>query len=51
MRLRLEGESLMQCAACKDPILEAHYLALLGINLCVECQQERDGAYAQLAPR
>ncbi|WP_101068545.1 DksA/TraR family C4-type zinc finger protein [Roseovarius salinarum] len=38
------GESLTHCAECEEPIPEARRQALPGVKLCIECQQERDGA-------
>lgn len=39
------GESLTHCAECDEPIPEARRQAIPGVKLCIECQQERDGAY------
>jgi phage/conjugal plasmid C-4 type zinc finger TraR family protein len=39
------GESLTYCADCEEPIPEARRRALLGVKLCIECQQERDGQF------
>ena len=39
------GESLTLCAECEEPIPEKRRLAIPGVKLCIECQQERDGAY------
>ncbi|NIZ59869.1 DksA/TraR family C4-type zinc finger protein [Sedimentitalea sp. CY04] len=39
------GESLTHCADCEEPIPEKRRLAIPGVKLCIECQQERDGAY------
>ncbi|GHG86880.1 DksA/TraR family C4-type zinc finger protein [Pseudodonghicola xiamenensis] len=39
------GESLTHCAECDEPITEARRQAIPGVKLCIECQQERDGAY------
>ncbi len=39
------GESLTHCAECDEPISEARRMALAGVKLCIDCQQERDGAY------
>jgi len=39
------GESLTHCAECEEPIPEARRQAIPGVKLCVDCQQERDGAF------
>ncbi|NDR54874.1 DksA/TraR family C4-type zinc finger protein [Aliiruegeria sabulilitoris] len=39
------GESLTHCAECEEPIPEARRVALPGVKLCIDCQQERDSAY------
>ncbi len=39
------GDSLTHCADCEEPIPEKRRLALPGVKLCLECQQERDGAF------
>lgn len=39
------GESLTHCAECEEEIPEARRLARPGVKLCIECQQERDGAF------
>ena len=36
------GESLEFCEECGVEISEARRLALVGVRLCVVCQQERD---------
>ena len=41
-----QGESLTHCAECEEPIPEARRSALPGVKLCLDCQQERDGAFA-----
>lgn len=41
------GESLTQCADCDEEIPEARRLAIPGVKLCIDCQQERDGALRQ----
>lgn len=41
-----EGESLTHCAECEEPIPEARRAALPGVNLCIDCVAERDGAQA-----
>jgi phage/conjugal plasmid C-4 type zinc finger TraR family protein len=38
------GESLIHCAECEEEIPQARRQALPGVKLCIECQQERDGA-------
>jgi len=44
---RPQGESLTHCAECEEPIPEKRRLALPGVKLCIDCQQERDGALQQ----
>ncbi|MCT4372481.1 DksA/TraR family C4-type zinc finger protein [Yangia mangrovi] len=44
-RKRPTGESLTHCAECDEPIPEKRRVAIPGVKLCIECQQERDGAY------
>ena len=39
------GDSLTHCADCEEPIPERRQIAIPGVKLCIECQQERDGAY------
>lgn len=39
------GESLTHCAECEEEIPEARRKAIPGVKLCIECQQERDGAF------
>lgn len=39
------GDSLTHCAECEDPIPEARRVALPGVKLCIDCQQERDTAF------
>ena len=39
------GESLTHCAECEEEIPEARRVAIPGVKLCIDCQQERDGAY------
>ncbi len=39
------GESAEFCVECEEPIPEARRVALPGVKLCIDCQQERDGAY------
>ncbi len=38
------GESFTHCAECEEPIAEARRAAIIGVKLCIECQNERDGA-------
>jgi phage/conjugal plasmid C-4 type zinc finger TraR family protein len=40
-----EGESLTECADCGEEIPEKRRVAVPGVKLCIDCQQERDGAY------
>ncbi len=42
-----KGESLTHCAECEEPIPEARRQAIPGVKLCIDCQQERDGATMQ----
>ncbi len=39
------GESLSECAECGEEIPEKRRLALPGVKLCIDCQQDRDGAF------
>ncbi len=39
------GESLTHCAECEEPIPEARRVAIPGVKLCIDCMQERDGAF------
>ncbi|WP_170368300.1 DksA/TraR family C4-type zinc finger protein [Ruegeria arenilitoris] len=39
------GESLTHCAECEEPIPEKRRMAIPGVKLCLDCQQERDGAF------
>ncbi|MDA7427173.1 DksA/TraR family C4-type zinc finger protein [Primorskyibacter aestuariivivens] len=39
------GESLTHCAECEEDIPEARRKAIPGVKLCIDCQQERDGAF------
>ena len=36
------GESLEECEECGEPIPLARRLAMPGVRLCIECQQEAD---------
>ncbi len=40
-----EGESLTHCAECGEPIPEARRTAILGVKLCIDCQQDRDSSF------
>ena len=44
VRRKLEGagESLEECEECGEPIPLARRLAMPGVRLCIECQQEAD---------
>ncbi len=39
------GESLTHCAECEEPIPEKRRVALPGVKLCLDCQQERDSSF------
>lgn len=39
------GDSLIHCAECDEPIPEMRRAALPRVKLCIDCQQERDGAH------
>ena len=39
------GESLTHCAECEEEIPEKRRQAIPGVKLCIDCQQERDGAF------
>ena len=39
------GESLTHCAECEEEIPEARRVAIPGVKLCIDCQQERDRSY------
>lgn len=41
-----KGESLTHCAECEEEIPEKRRAAIPGVKLCIECQQDRDGAFA-----
>ncbi|MGR3454738.1 DksA/TraR family C4-type zinc finger protein [Pseudooceanicola sp.] len=41
------GESLTNCAECEEEIPEARRVAIPGVKLCIDCQQERDGRAVQ----
>ncbi|WP_323035751.1 DksA/TraR family C4-type zinc finger protein [Pararhodobacter sp.] len=44
-RKALVGDSLTHCAECDEPIAQARRMALPGVKLCIDCQQERDGTF------
>jgi len=44
-RKKALGESLTHCAKCEEPIPEARRLAIPGVKLCIDCQQERDKTF------
>ena len=39
------GESLRECAECGEEIPEARRVALPGVKICIDCQQERDAQF------
>ncbi|GAA6162990.1 DksA/TraR family C4-type zinc finger protein [Pelagimonas sp. KU-00592-HH] len=39
------GESLKFCAECEEEIPEKRRAAIPGVKLCIDCQQDRDGAF------
>lgn len=39
------GESARECVDCGEPIPEARRVALPGVKLCIECQQDHDRAF------
>ncbi len=39
------GESLTHCAECEEPIPEKRRIALPGVKLCLDCQQDRDSTF------
>lgn len=41
-RRRPVGESFTECIECEEPIPEARRLAIPGVKLCIDCQNERD---------
>lgn len=45
-----EGESLVHCEDCDEPIPEARRRAVPGVRLCVDCQSERDEQSAAASP-
>jgi phage/conjugal plasmid C-4 type zinc finger TraR family protein len=44
-RAQPQGESLTHCAECEEEIPEPRRNAIPGVKLCIDCQQERDGAF------
>ena len=40
-----QGDSLTHCADCEEPIPEKRRVAIPGVKLCIDCQQERDSTY------
>ncbi|KMK67794.1 DksA/TraR family C4-type zinc finger protein [Puniceibacterium sp. IMCC21224] len=39
------GESALVCVECEEVIPEKRRLAIPGVKLCIECQQERDVSF------
>ena len=39
------GESLTHCAECEEEIPEKRRTALPSVNLCIDCQSERDQSF------
>ncbi len=39
------GQSLTHCAKCDEPIPEKRRLAIPGVKLCLDCQQDSDSAF------
>ena len=44
------GESLAECEECGEPIPLARRLAMPGVRLCIECQQEADRGDTATSP-
>ena len=44
------GESLEECEECGEPIPLARRLAIPGVRLCIECQQEADKGDTATSP-
>lgn len=44
------GDSREHCAECGDPIPEARRQAVPGVQLCLPCQEERDGQRQHAVP-
>ncbi len=40
-----QGESRTHCAECEEPIPEPRRIAIPGVKLCIDCQQERDSRF------
>ena len=40
-----QGQSLTHCAECEEPIPEKRRIAIPGVKLCIDCQQDRDSTY------
>jgi len=41
-RKRLIGESALECVECGEPIPDERRVAVPGVTLCVECQEEAE---------
>ncbi|MCR9157131.1 MAG: DksA/TraR family C4-type zinc finger protein [Rhodobacteraceae bacterium] len=39
------GKSLTHCVECEETIPEKRRIAIPGVKLCIDCQQERDGSH------
>lgn len=39
------GESLTHCAECDEEIPEKRRLALPGVKICIDCQNDRDASF------
>lgn len=51
VRSRLSGgESLRECENCGEPIPESRRLAVPGVRLCLQCQQEEDSRHRVVTP-
>jgi phage/conjugal plasmid C-4 type zinc finger TraR family protein len=48
-RARPQGDSATHCVECEEEIPEARRVAIPGVKLCIDCQQERDGRLVQRA--
>ena len=44
------GESLMECEECGELIPPTRRLAMPGVRLCIECQQEADRGDTAVSP-
>lgn len=40
-----QGDSLTHCAECEEEIPLARRQAIVGVKLCIDCQQDRDGSH------